>query len=43
LLVLALAIISVMSWFGGKPSVITVLILVALLLVGSAVWGWRAR
>jgi hypothetical protein len=43
LLVLALAIISVMSWFGGKPSVITVLILVALLLVGSAVWGWRGR
>jgi cell pole-organizing protein PopZ len=42
LLLLALATLSVMSWFDGKRSGITVLMLFALLLVGSAVWGWRS-
>lgn len=41
LLLLALAVLSVMSWFDGKFSSITLLMLAALLLVGSAVWGWR--
>jgi len=41
LLLLALATLSVMSWFDGKLSGIAILMPFALLLVGSAVWGWR--
>jgi len=39
LLLLAFAATSLLSWFNGKPT--AVLMMLALLLLGSAFWGWR--